>query len=73
MITKSKELRTFYLESHRSVLGSYLYVGMKVISPSMKSVNALFVCLWMFSCDSEPQQSEMDRFVVMRDSKLHHD
>lgn len=35
----------FYLESHRSVLGSYLYVGMKLISPSMKSVKALFVCL----------------------------
>lgn len=38
-----------YLESHRSVLGSNLYVGMKVISPSMKSVKAFFVCLWTFS------------------------
>lgn len=40
----------FYLESHRSVLGSYLYVGIKLISPSMKSVKALFVCRWMFNC-----------------------
>lgn len=42
---KENVFKHCYLESHRSDLGSYLYVGMKVISPSMKSVKAFLVCL----------------------------
>lgn len=46
---KMRKMIKLYLESHRSVFGSYLYVGMKLSSPSLKSVNAFFVCLWIFN------------------------
>lgn len=56
----------FHLESHRSVLGSYLYVGMKLISPSMKSVKAFFVCLWMFSYTME--NGNTSKFNLVKES-----